>query len=175
MFDLYQSNKNNTARFLLGKHGTKNLLVVGLNPSTAVQDKSDNTATKVEQVAIRNGFDGFVMSNLYPRRATLPENLPTRKNVALFEENIASIRKILSQEKKPVVWAAWGGDIRRRGYLTQAFLSIDTLLRESGGKWLHFGALRKDGHPRHPSRLSYAWSFSAFDANAYTQQLSARN
>ncbi|MCU0971806.1 MAG: DUF1643 domain-containing protein [Gammaproteobacteria bacterium] len=50
--------------------------MVGLNPSTATRDKSDPTAAKVERVARAHGYDGFVLVNLCPVRATDSRTLP---------------------------------------------------------------------------------------------------
>ena len=70
MYDIYSNDRNDTLRFTLGKSGSRKLLTVGLNPSTATQETSDTTVAKVEGVAKRTGFDGFVMLNLYPIRST---------------------------------------------------------------------------------------------------------
>ena len=121
MFDLYQSDKANRCRYLLGKQGDNVLTVVGVNPSTATREKSDPTATRVENVARNNGFDGFAIVNLYPRRATNPDDLPLRKNTATFNKNVSSIEALIASQKRPSVWVAWGGDINRRQYLKQAF------------------------------------------------------
>ena len=171
MFDLYQTNSNDTARFILGKQGARKLIVVGLNPSTATRDKSDITATKVEKVARANGFDGFVMTNLYPLRATDPKHLPKRCNGKLYDDNLQIFAAALKEEKKPVVWAAWGGGIRLRSYLSRSFFSLDATVAASDGCWVHFGSLRKGGHPRHPSRLSYRWRFANFDSKVYSEAL----
>lgn len=170
-YNLYKSNELDTARFILGKDGSKKLFVIGLNPSTANKEKSDTTVAKVEKVAAANGFDGFVMANLYPVRSTDPHCLPTIKNDFLFQSNINSIRELAKSEKSPVFWAAWGGDITLRPYLTESFKMLNALVTDLNGSWVNYGELRKDGHPRHPSRLSYSWAFSEFDILNYSKQL----
>ena len=85
MYDLYQSNETDTARFILGKNGKRKLFVVGLNPSTANRYRSDTTVAKVETVTINNSFDGFVMVNLYPLRSTDPNRLPEVADRHLFQ------------------------------------------------------------------------------------------
>jgi hypothetical protein len=89
MFDIYEKNDDNSSRFLLGKSGKKKLFVIGLNPSTATDIKPDATITRVNKVAIQNGFDGFLMLNLYPLRATYPTDLPTLADVKLVQENVS--------------------------------------------------------------------------------------
>ena len=163
MYNLYVSNDQDTARFILGKDGKRKLFVIGLNPSTANKEKSDTTVAKVEKVAKLNSFDGFVMANLYPHRSTDPSKLPIAVDEGLIQRNIEEIKKHASLDTAPVFWAAWGGNIVTRDYLTTAFHQINELVCELNGKWVNYGELLKGGHPRHPSRLSYSWSFHNFD------------
>lgn len=53
-------------RYVLSKPGKNVLFVIGVNPSTANEEKPDPTMRKVIGFAEVNGFDGFVMLNLYP-------------------------------------------------------------------------------------------------------------
>ena len=63
---------NDKARYVLRKDGERPLIVVGLNPSTANEAKADATMARVMGIAERNGFDSFIMLNLYRRtRQTL--------------------------------------------------------------------------------------------------------
>ncbi|WP_334078837.1 DUF1643 domain-containing protein [Microbulbifer sp. M83] len=170
MYDLYTSNDDDTARYILGKSGAKKLFVIGLNPSTANKEKSDTTVAKVENVAKSNSFDGFIMANLYPLRSTDPNGLPCEADQGYFRDNIDYISKLASLEENPVFWAAWGGDIDLRSYLSDSFKALNAVVKRVNGKWVNYGDLRKDGHPRHPSRLSYAWQFFEFDSDSYAQR-----
>lgn len=170
MYDLYECNHTDTARFILGKNGEKKLFVIGLNPSTANKEESDTTVAKVEKVARNSGFDGFVMSNLYPLRSTDPNGLPTEVDPELFQLNIDKIIAIAQNEISPVFWAAWGGDIMLRPYLADALRTLGQTVEALNGQWVNYGELRKDGHPKHPSRLAYAWKFTPFDINAYARK-----
>lgn len=51
-------------RYLLGQPGKYNLLVFGVNPSTASPGESnlDPTIRKVRKVAEKEGFDGWIMA-----------------------------------------------------------------------------------------------------------------
>lgn len=169
MYDLYQCNEDDTARFILGKDGKKKLFVIGLNPSTANKEKSDTTVAKVEKVANDHGFDGFVMANLYPLRSTDPNGLPTTADPDLSQNNVKQIRALARAEQNPIFWAAWGGNILLRAYLAESFKALDSLVKALNGSWVSYGELLKEGHPRHPSRLSYTWQFSAFDADHYSR------
>ena len=87
MYDIYHSDQNDQWRYTLGRSGARPLLVIGLNPSTATQEKLDPTVTRVEKVAQQCGFDGFVMLNLYPVRATDPKDLTPKVDAVAYERN----------------------------------------------------------------------------------------
>jgi len=163
MYDLYESNANDSARFLLGKKGSKPILIIGLNPSTANQVQSDVTVAKVETVSLNNGYNGFVMANLYPVRSTNPRNLPERCDESLFNANIEYIIKVIKKYKTCNIWAAWGGSISKRNYLRDSCIELAKRTKKYSVQWLNYGRKTKKGHPPHPSRLSYSWSFEKFD------------
>ena len=167
MYDLYRCDEYDTSRFILGKNGTRIIFSIGLNPSTADKENSDVTVAKVEKVALRNGYNGFVMANLYPLRRTNPHELPKEYDKYLFYKNLRLIKKLACAESEPIFWAAWGGDITLRPYLIDAFIRLKGIAESINGRWVNYGELRKDGHPRHPSRLSYNWKFRDFDVRAY--------
>jgi len=170
VYDLYKCNDEDTSRYILGKEGSKKLFVIGLNPSTANKEKSDTTVAKVEKVASNNSFDGFVMANLYPHRSTDPNGLPVAKDEEEFKRNLDHIVMLARLESNPTFWAAWGGDIDLRSYLAESFKELDSIVKDLNGSWVNYGELRNDGHPRHPSRLSYSWAFSKFDTAVYAQR-----
>ena len=47
-------------RFLFGRSGNSELLVIGLNPSTANESSMDPTSKNIESIASQNGFDGWL-------------------------------------------------------------------------------------------------------------------
>lgn len=171
MYDIYANARNDLWRFSLGKSGSRKLFTIGLNPSTATKEKSDTTVAKVEGAARRNGFDGFVMLNLYPVRATNYNALPVNVDAEAFSENLNHIEALVASEPNPVIWAAWGESIHARDYFVAATKELLRRLQRHGTSWQHFGSLTNSGHPRHPSRLQYAWSFSKFDTNGYAQTI----
>lgn len=147
------------------------MFVIGLNPSTATQHRSDTTIAKVEEVARRAGFDGFAMLNLYPVRATDFNTLPCEPDAAIAKRNLAVIERVVSQQRNPVVWAAWGTSILQRAFFVSAASQLAARLRRHRPEWRHFGPLTVDGHPRHPSRLDYSWRFSTFEVDAYVERM----
>ncbi|PKO82214.1 MAG: hypothetical protein CVU19_02595 [Betaproteobacteria bacterium HGW-Betaproteobacteria-13] len=171
MYDIYSNARNDLWRFTLGKSGSRKLLTVGLNPSTATKEKSDTTVAKVEGVAKRNGFDGFVMLNLYPLRSTDFNALPFDVDAEALSENLNRIEALVADDPTSVVWAAWGESIHARSYFIAAAQELFSRLHKYGTVWQHFGTLTNSGHPRHPSRLDYSWSFSELDTHRYVQTL----
>ena len=163
MYDIYHSNQNDQWRYTLGRSGARPLLVIGLNPSTATQEKLDPTVTRVEKVAHQCGFDGFVMLNLYPVRATKPQDLPPKADPVAYERNLEAIEKIVAQYTKPTLWAAWGETVVDRTFFLRARDTLHERLAQYKPQWRRFGELTATGHPRHPSRLNYAWTLEPYE------------
>lgn len=171
MYPIYSNAHNDAWRFTLGKPGKRKLLVIGLNPSTATQEKPDVTVAKVEHISRQNGFDGFVMLNLYPIRSTVVRNLPIQADTGAFDQNIAQISRVVAAEPSPTIWAAWGNNIESKEYFPRACLALLESLRPYDISWRHFGPLTKTGHPRHPSRAAYSWGLGIFDTAHYEKAL----
>ena len=106
---LYVPNTYSEYRYILGTRGEHPLICVGINPSTAAPDDLDNTLKSVERVALHNGFDSFLMFNVYAQRATDPDNMEQEYNPLLHRENMKAFDYLLSLdlEGSPAVWAAW--------------------------------------------------------------------
>ena len=94
MFDVYTTSQDNSSRFVIGVSGDRPLHVVGLNPSTATNLKSDTTISKIKTFSSLNDYDGFMVYNLYPKRFTDPDRLPQRIDRNLLQKNIDIIYKV---------------------------------------------------------------------------------
>ena len=77
-------------RYILGTRGERPLICIGVNPSTAEPDNLDNTLKSVERIARGNGYDSFVMFNVYAQRATRPEDMDRAMDERLHRENMAA-------------------------------------------------------------------------------------
>ena len=163
MYDLYHSDQDDQWRYVLGRSGANPLFIIGLNHSTATQEKLDQTVTRVEKVAQQSGFDGFVMLNLYPVRATNPQDLTEKADPVAYERNLEEIEKIVAQYPKPTIWAAWGEIVVKRPYLTRARDALYQRLEKYAPQWRRFGELTVNGHPRHPLYLDYSWTLEPFE------------
>lgn len=166
---LYVPNFYSEYRYILGTRGKKPLICVGINPSTAAPDRLDNTLASVQRIALHNGFDSFLMFNVYAQRATSPDDMEQQCNPALHRENLEAFRYILSISEKPVVWAAWGTIIEKRGYLSACVRDMVRIGREYGASWVCAGAISKKGHPHHPLYLRKDELLRPFDIDAYRE------
>ena len=168
---LYAPNFYSEYRYILGTRGKKPLICIGINPSTAEPDHLDNTLKSVERIALGNGFDSFIMFNVYAQRATDPDAMEKRCNLRLHKENLEAFRYVLSISEKPAVWAAWGAIIEKRDYLADCVRDMVAVGQEYGAGWYCAGAITKKGHPHHPLYLRKDEKLKPFDICAYLQTL----
>ena len=170
---LYAPNFYSEYRYILGTRGKNPLICVGINPSTARPDALDNTLKSVERIALGNGFDSFIMFNVYAQRATSPDDMEKNCNPALHRENLEAFRYVLSISDKPAVWAAWGAIIEKRRYLPDCVRDMLQAGEEFGAQWYCAGAITKKGHPHHPLYLRKDEKLKPFDVQAYLTHLSS--
>ncbi len=164
---LYAPNFYSEYRYILGTRGQDPLICIGVNPSTAEPDHLDNTLKSVERIALGNGFDSFLMFNVYAQRATDPDTMERECNPTLHRENLEAFRYILSLSEKPVVWAAWGAVIEKRGYLVDCVRDMLAAGQACGARWCCAGAVTKKGHPHHPLYLRRDEKLKPFDIAGY--------
>ncbi len=164
---LYAPNFYSEYRYILGTRGENPLICIGINPSTAAPDSLDNTLKSVERIAHGNGFDSFIMFNVYAQRATNPDAMEKVCNPKLHEENLAAFRYVLSISKTPAVWAAWGAIIEKRDYLADCLRDMVAVGQQYGAQWYCAGAVTKKGHPHHPLYLRKDEKVKPFDVAAY--------
>ena len=168
---LYAPNFYSEYRYILGTRGKNPLICIGINPSTAKPDDLDNTLKSVERIALGNGFDSFIMFNVYAQRATNPDAMETECNKALHRENLEAFRYVLSLSEKPAVWAAWGAIIEKRKYLADCVRDMLRSGEEFGAQWYCAGAITKKGHPHHPLYLRKDEKIRPFDVKGYLETL----
>ena len=165
---IYISDFHTDCRYVLGTTGKNPLIVIGINPSTAEPEHPDNTVKSVINISQYNGFDSFLMLNIYAQRATNPDHLDHSINLPMHHENIRQIQNLLRNYVSPLhVWAAWGTCIDLRPYLKGCLNNIVSLFSGYNCTWYHAGPLSKAGHPHHPLYLSKSTTFQPFDIDAY--------
>lgn len=166
---LYAPNFYSEYRYILGTRGRNPLICIGINPSTAKPGDLDNTLKSVERIALGNGFDSFLMFNVYAQRATDPNSMEKVCNPLLHKENLEAFRYVLSISDTPSVWAAWGSIIEKRDYLPECLRDFLAVGQEYGAKWYCAGAVTKKGHPHHPLYLRKDEKLKPFDISAYLE------
>lgn len=159
-------------RYVLGKVGKKPLITVGINPSTAEPENMDNTMKSVERITAGNGFDSFIMLNVYAQRATDPSNMDKEINMILHKENVKAFQWVLENcPEKPVIWAAWGTNIGKRKYLKECLADIIRISDSCNARWCRVGRCSVAGHPHHPLYLKKDSRIEEFDIKAYMDLL----
>lgn len=168
---LYAPNFYSEYRYILGTRGKNPLICIGINPSTAKPGDLDNTLKSVERIALGNGFDSFLMFNVYAQRATNPDAMEKQCNQALHRENLEAFRYVLSISEAPAVWAAWGTIIEKRDYLPRCLRDMLEVGQSYGANWYCAGAVSKKGHPHHPLYLRKDEKLKPFDVAAYLETM----
>ena len=166
---LYVPNYYSEYRYILGTKGEKPLICVGINPSTAAPDDLDNTLKSVERIAFHNGYDSFLMFNVYAQRATNPDDMEQTYNSQLHQENMKAFDYALSLDRDgtPAVWAAWGTIIEKRPYLPACVRDMIDIGNARGARWFSAGKKSKKGHPHHPLYLRKDSMLEDFDVEGY--------
>lgn len=168
---IYAPNFYSEYRYILGTRGKNPLICIGINPSTAEPGNLDNTLKSVERIALGNGFDSFIMFNVYAQRATSPDHMEKECNLLLHRENLEAFRYVLSISDRPAVWAAWGAIIEKRKYLPECVRDMLEAGKAYGASWYCAGAITKKGHPHHPLYLRKDEKLKPFDVSTYLDSL----
>ena len=132
-------NKNRTHRYALWRVWDTNapkVMFIGLNPSTADENKEDPTLKRVIQFSKDWGFGGVFMCNLFSFITPYPEELQIDTGIS---ENKRWL-KYYSKKTTEIV-CAWGAHkaAPNRAKMVYRFMRKATALQ-----------LNNDGSPRHP-------------------------
>lgn len=167
---IYKQSEDKKNRFLLGKRGKKTLICCGVNPSVASPEDLDPTMKNVQRFAEQNGYDSYLMINLYPMRATNPNDMHEVVDEDIVKANLEYIEEILSKGNCDI-WAAWGTLIKKRKYLKECLNGIVDIADKYECTWYTIGEKSKEGHPHHPLYLSKSCTVDAFDVHTYLESL----
>jgi len=125
------------------EQGNGHVLFIGLNPSTADENKDDPTIRRCIGFAKDLGFGGINMLNLFAFRATNPKEL-MKANEPIGEKNNYYLNMYCEQIGLNVAcWGIWGAYMDR-GQQVIDYLGIEVLSC--------FG-ITKNGQPKHPLYL----------------------
>ena len=124
---LYKTNANDSARYVLGKYQNNPLVFFGINPSTSTLNKQDTTISIVENIAYKFGYDGYIMLNLCPIKATkIHDNLFKLYTEQAMAENLECIKAVIRENQNVV--AAWGCHITDSRFFCKHLLKWIKLL-----------------------------------------------
>lgn len=158
---------DDSERYVLGQPSERNVLVFGVNPSSAKPGADDPTIRNVRRI-VKNikKADGWIMMNLYPQRTSNPDALI--ENEILLENNLKVVRAVWKTFSFESIWCAWGNMIERfdTPFLYESLKQIYGVLDEDV-LWEHYGGLTKTGHPRHPLYMSLSERFYRFNVHEY--------
>ncbi len=112
-----------------------------------------------------------MMLNIYPQRATDPNNLHKEMDSKLHKNNLAYIEKYFRENKQRKILAAWGTLINKRPYLKLCLQDIYVISKKYECDWYSIGKNSKDGHPHHPLYLSNDEMLKKFDIDGYIHSL----
>ncbi len=175
---IYVPDHYSEYRYILGTRGERPLICIGINPSTAAPENLDNTLKSAQRIALYNGYDSFIMFNVYAQRATIPDDMEKTMNPMLHKENMKAFSWILEQVEHhgtPDLWAAWGAIIEKREYLGECVHDMAEIGNRFGAKWWTAGIRSKAGHPHHPLYLKSDTILDPFsDLREYLEKISHR-
>jgi hypothetical protein len=163
---IYARTDDNKARFLLGEQGKKTLICIGINPSTAEPGRLDNTLTSVKRFSKDLQYDSWMMLNVYPQRATDPNDLHRAIDSEYHAENVRQIASFVRSGTFDI-WAAWGTIITKRPYLLACLNDIADVTMTRSITWYTMGKTTKHGHPHHPLYLSKRSVLERFNIREY--------
>ncbi len=130
------------------------IMWIGLNPSTADEEKLDPTLKRIRGFSRAWGYDRFIMANAFAYRATKPPDMLKQKD-PVGPENDRILLECAAEVDKIVV--VWGNDGSRFGRDRQ----VMDLLKKSRKKIFCLGR-NDDGSPCHPLYLPGTTALEAF-------------
>ncbi len=168
---LYLNNATDTARYVLGEKSKNMVACIGINPSTARPNALDNTLKSVKRISQFNDFDGWVMYNVYPQRATDPKQLHSEMDCRLHMRNNEILSRSIIDLGIDTIWVAFGDLIEIRDYLPLCLLSLYKYLKPLDLKWKIIAEPTKKGHPKHPLYKPTESLFVVFDMEKYINEI----
>jgi len=120
--------------------GDRLILWIGLNPSTADEAQLDPTLTRIRSFSEREGFDGFLMANIFSFRVTDPKEMMGAADPVGPENDAALLAAADRCERIVAAWGA-GGKFQARAAAVARLLA---------GRELWCLGTTQAGQPRHP-------------------------
>ena len=167
---IYLNNEDNSSRYVLGIIGEKPIFCFGINPSTAEPNNLDPTLKSVNAISRYNGYDSWIMFNVYPKRDAIFENLDSVIQNKEHLRNLNIIIDTISKYENVDIWVAFGNHLYDRDYLIPCLKDIYHKLLNLNVNWLSIGS-NKSGAPKHPLYQKHTVHLSPFDMASYIEKL----
>ena len=128
---------------LFSSSGERLLMWVGLNPSTADESQLDPTLTRILGYSVREGYDGFIMTNLFAWRATLPADMKVAPDPVGPDNDRWLLECARRCGKVVAAWGSHGSFLGRDAHVCSLLNGIPMMRL----------TLNADGAPGHPLYL----------------------
>jgi len=129
---------------------------IGLNPSTADEAQLDPTLRRILGYTLREGYDGFIMTNLFAWRATLPAEMRAAADPVGPDNDRWLLDSAQRCEKVVVAWGSHGSFQGRDAHTLKLLKAFDLVCL----------ARNADGSPGHPLYLKKSLPLVKFSAAA---------
>lgn len=126
---------------LLG--GGRLLMWIGLNPSTADENQLDPTLRRILGYTLREGYDGFIMTNLFAWRATLPADMRAAKDPVGPDNDRWLVECAMRCDRVVAAWGSHGSFLGRDAHTVKLLCDFNLVCL----------SLNADGAPGHPLYL----------------------
>jgi hypothetical protein len=135
---------------LLG--GDRLLMWICLNPSTADETQLDPTLTRILGYSLREGYDGFLMTNLFAWRATDPKDMKAARDPVGPDNDRWLVQCARRCGKVVAAWGSHGAFNQRAAHVCKVLRDFDLVCL----------ARNADGAPSHPLYLKKTLPFLPF-------------
>lgn len=119
---------------------------IGLNPSTADENKLDATLRRIRAFSLAAGFGSFVMTNVFAFRATKPADMRAQRDPV---GPLNDVMLLATAAKCDAVVACWGGLNKFPRSQRHRAASLRIKFADARRQLLCLG-LNDDGSPVHP-------------------------
>ena len=177
------SNLPAEVRYVLGERfeetKQKVLVCIGINPSTATPEQLDATLNRIQKYAKETGkYGAWYMLNIYPQRATNPNNMDKEINNDIHLKNLKQIQNLMNSLQSADIWCAWGSNITKRNYLKNCLRDIIDCIQKINNKSFRYvsrKATDREKHPKHPihpiASIKTEKELAVFDLEGYLKTI----
>lgn len=174
-------------RYALGNIGSKTLVYIGSNPSSATAEVDDNTYTFLRTWCNTNNYNGLMLLNLYPQVLTIEQRENQIFNRGSFftvagsleKKNFEIIDNTISEvDKKSLdfdVLLAWGDKVLQREFYYAYIIELMNILQKYNVQNLFHIGITSNKQPRAPIPFEKHTSLQPFTQENFRACLDISN